>query len=177
MAIASRMIIRHQWLLNNCRILAFPRRVQIKPQKTTRLQQPRPSVAAMVIRPSEEMHFILGVVGLDIWLHWRRHAHAGKKDSITEKAGGLHQAHVVGAACCHLPCQHGMSPGPKQDDFISSGMRPSVWGHHSYPCLIHSWEWVRKDPQSLQTQVQGRDNLGLNPGFTTYKRGALDGDP
>lgn len=36
---------------------------------------------------------------------------------------------------------------------------------------------VRKDPQSLQTQVQGRDNLGLNPGFTAYKTGALDGDP
>lgn len=36
---------------------------------------------------------------------------------------------------------------------------------------------VRKDTQSLQSQVQGRDSLGLNLGFTAYKTGALDGDP
>lgn len=81
MATDYEMIIRCQCLLNNCRISAFPGRVQIKPAEnnpsTTKLQA---SVAALAPRPSEESTFYPGAGGSEIWLQWQKmHAQKGRR--------------------------------------------------------------------------------------------------
>lgn len=97
-------------------------------------------------------------------------AHAGRKDSVNEKAGG--SATLTSREQLATTCPVSMGRAQVQNRMI---LLAQVGGHRSYPRLLHSPRV--KDPQSLQTQVQGRDGLGSSLGFTAYKSGALDGDP
>jgi len=138
MATGYRMIIRCHCLLNKCRISVFPRRVQIKPAENNLATTPQAFCGCRGYMALRGHTFYPWGDGPGNLATAAGDAHAGRQDSVNEKAGRFCHAHVVEAACCHLPCQHGGCPSPKQDDFISSGTRPSVLGHHSYPRLLHS---------------------------------------
>lgn len=132
------MIIRRQCLLNNCRIPAFPRRIQIKPAENNLATTPQAFCGRrgyMALRGNTFYPWGDGPRNLgqgpgmpmqeertQSMRRWRALPRSRRGSSL------LPPALSAWGGC----------PSPKQDDFISSGMRPSVLGHRSYLHLLHS---------------------------------------
>lgn len=115
---------------------------------------PRPPVAALAPGPSQEVHWVLGAVGSETWLHGQKRG----TESVRRPTGSamLPQRPLAQPVCG--------GASPKQDGFIMTEHETIHIRSASPPPQAPHLRIIVREPSTRGTNV----GLGSSPGFTTY---------